>query len=116
MQTLICGKPAEWTPEIWAKWEANKADYLAQNPHATIVERRVNYFTPRPYRNEYDHGSREEGFVFTRTDLTSMFLGDVVMSVINTLPEVPRAEDEEGEAQEEGAAPAEEESGAKSQA
>lgn len=59
MQTSINGKEAEWSPEIRALWNAT-AD---GRPHGKLIS--ANYFTPRPYRNEYDQGSRDEGFTYT---------------------------------------------------
>jgi hypothetical protein len=65
MQTTVNGKETDWTPEIWQKWYtfADMAD--PKLSRGTV--RHANYFTPRPYRNEYDRGSGEEGFVFTLT-------------------------------------------------
>ena len=58
MKTLINGKDAEWTPEIRAEWDAA----MAERPPAVFVC--ANYYTPRPYRNEYDRGWSDRGFVY----------------------------------------------------
>lgn len=59
MRTLINGKPAEWTPKIRSLWESKR------DPEVEGVISDLNYFTPRPWRNEYDRGSPMEGFVYT---------------------------------------------------
>lgn len=62
MMTSINGRPADWTPEIWAKWHTyiDLADpkFVAQPP------KNANYFTPRPYQDEYCRGDKKEGFTF----------------------------------------------------
>jgi hypothetical protein len=70
MITRINGRPAEWTDEIRAKWEAAQPDveraiaaHNTKNQGETVTD--CNYFTTRPYRNEYDRGSGDEGFVYT---------------------------------------------------
>jgi hypothetical protein len=62
MTTQINGKAAPWTPDIWAKWHtfADVADPKLTN--LTVME--ANYFKPRPYVDEYNRGSRDEGFTF----------------------------------------------------
>jgi len=63
MTTTINGQPADWPGDVWAKWYtvANEAD-----PKLTTEDvSTANYFTPRPYVDEYNRGSREEGFVYT---------------------------------------------------
>lgn len=64
MKTMVNGKDAEWTPEIWAKWHtfADDADPKYKDAPVSMS----NYFTPRPYQDEYSRGSREEGFTYTR--------------------------------------------------
>jgi len=62
MTTTINSQPADWPPEVWAKWHtfAEHADpKLTDDP-----VRGANYFTPRPYVDEYNTGSRDEGFVY----------------------------------------------------
>ena len=57
----VNGKPSDWTPEIQAKWDhfvkTSELDFTGLN--------QVNYFTPRPYVDQYNRGSREEGFTYT---------------------------------------------------
>lgn len=57
-RTSINGKPAEWEPWLWIYWE--QCTPIAYP--GTITQ--VNYFTPRPYRHEYDRGSSKEGFTY----------------------------------------------------
>ena len=63
MITSINGKPADWTPEIWQLWHtlAEKADPKAFD--FAKVER-ANYYTPRPYVDQYNRGSEYEGFTY----------------------------------------------------
>ena len=61
MRTSINGLEADWTPDIQAKWEAARDESA---PDAAEVVQ-ANYFTPRPWRNEYDRGSPDEGFTYT---------------------------------------------------
>jgi hypothetical protein len=64
METSINGKAADWTPAIWKRWYtvADEAD----PKWIDVPVFRANYFTPRPAVDEYNRGSREEGFVFIR--------------------------------------------------
>lgn len=63
MECSINGTPATWPPAVWQLWNTH-AD--ACDPKLTVLTvKSANYFTPRPYRNEYDRGSGEEGFVYT---------------------------------------------------
>ncbi len=71
IKTSINGKPAEWTEEIKAKWEAALAN--AKLTEGEVVTN-CNYFTPRPWRNEYDRGSAEEGFTYT-TNYRHVYVG-----------------------------------------
>ena len=61
MHESIRGEPSAWTPEIKAMWDERVVPSLEEGQ----VVNRANYFTPRPWRNEYDRGSAEEGFVYT---------------------------------------------------
>lgn len=62
MQLSICGKQVdEWSSEVIEKWQAVISE--PNMPEGTVTA--CNYFTPRPWRNEYDRGSKEEGFVYT---------------------------------------------------
>lgn len=66
MVTSINGQPAEWSREIWQKWydhvETNKSPRLYDS-HGVVSE--ANYFTPRPYVDQYNQGDLKEGFTFT---------------------------------------------------
>ncbi len=59
MITSIRGKEAQWNREIWDKWY----DIFGDIPEGKVTK--SNYYTPRPYRNKYDSGSKDEGFCFT---------------------------------------------------
>lgn len=61
MKTQINGKSASWSPGIAAFW--NEVIKERIKPGETITE--VNYFSPRPYIDEYNKGSNKEGFVYT---------------------------------------------------
>jgi hypothetical protein len=58
VKTSINGKPAEWSPEVWALWAEMM---VAKEPER--VEK-ANYYTPRPYVDEYNRGSDKKGFVY----------------------------------------------------
>jgi hypothetical protein len=51
-----------WTPEIEDKWEGVLRNH-APLPEGEIITR-VNYYDERPWLNEHDTGSGDEGFVF----------------------------------------------------
>lgn len=53
----INGKPAEWTPAIQAKWDS------FEKPDGIVTH--ANWYTARPYVDEYNTGSTKEGFVYT---------------------------------------------------
>ena len=59
MKTTFNANAASWLPEVQALWDARV------NPDADTVITNANFFTARPWRNEYDRGSTREGFVFT---------------------------------------------------
>ena len=61
MKTSINAMPANWTPEIKAKW-ANKVEPLIADDESIHV---ANYHTPRPYVDEYNRGTDKAGFVYT---------------------------------------------------
>ena len=60
-RTMIRGQLAEWTEDILAKWRERVAPLFKEGETCSDA----NYFTPRPWRNEYDRGSDKEGFVYT---------------------------------------------------
>lgn len=68
LHTSINGQPAEWTQAIWQLWHTyvDVADPKFYEKYGRPT--RGNYFTPRPYRNEYDRGSTTEGFTWTTFD------------------------------------------------
>lgn len=59
--TSINGLPAAWSPEIVAKF--NAALRSIDDPRPVVS---ANYFTPRPWLNHYDTGSKTEGFTYVR--------------------------------------------------
>lgn len=61
MTTLVNGQPAEWTLEIRAKWDAVMLGVEDPTPVSG-----ANYFTPRPYVDQYNRGSRTTGFTYWR--------------------------------------------------
>lgn len=56
MKTTINGEAAAWTPAIWSAWAAGVGVEGAE---------RANWYTARPYVDEYNRGSDKEGFVFS---------------------------------------------------
>lgn len=83
MQTQINGKAAAWTAEIHAKWETAVADWAEADPRKRDPARvtQSNYFTPRPYVDQYNRGSETEGFTFT-VDSGSAYRGPEVWQTI----------------------------------
>lgn len=61
MITQINGKDAPWTPVIQQKWDCCMQDVT--DPRLVW---QANYFTPRPYVDEYNRGSNDEGFTYVR--------------------------------------------------
>ena len=67
-ETSINAKPSVWSGDIWRKWRQvargiNGA--WAKIGKGPAVVTHANYYTPRPYMNEYDRGSKAEGFIYT---------------------------------------------------
>lgn len=60
MRTTINSQEAVWTDYIKGLFVRTIENNLEDGE--TISH--ANYFTPRPYRNEYDTGSNKEGFCF----------------------------------------------------
>lgn len=59
MKTSVRGTPSAWSNEVWLLWEKRVLPLLeAEGSRCSAA----NYFTPRPWRNEYDRGSATEGF------------------------------------------------------
>lgn len=85
--TTINAQPAPWPAEIRAEWEQQWAMLRERNPDAELDRLSVNYFTPRPYRNEYDRGSMTRGFVATVHGLNNRnFPRDVVQMIVERHP------------------------------
>ena len=61
MNTKINGKPDVWTDDILRLWHTHVCPKFA--PGETCSE--ANYFTPRPYVDEWNRGSNKAGFVYT---------------------------------------------------
>jgi len=57
MRKTINAKPAEWSPAITDRWDS------FDKPDGKIVT--ANWYTARPYQDEYSTGSEVEGFCFT---------------------------------------------------
>jgi hypothetical protein len=67
MHTTINGKPDAWGDGIRAKWAELWRDYTETpaGKGALLTDvTHANYYTPRPYQDQYSTGSREEGFVW----------------------------------------------------
>lgn len=62
LRTSINGKPAPWPEAVQAKWIAATKDWPVGD---AVQVTDSNYFTPRPYVDEYNRGSRTEGFTYT---------------------------------------------------
>jgi len=58
--TSIRGRPAPWDDHIRALWAQRVAPKFKDGETCSDA----NYFTPRPWRNEYDPGSETEGFSY----------------------------------------------------
>ena len=78
----------DWTQEIEAKWQAVVENLNRQYPGIDIDWGSVSYFTPRPWRNEYDRGSVEEGFTYVARGPRDS-ARDVWQSAISRLPHPP---------------------------
>jgi hypothetical protein len=58
MNTSVNGKDAVWPEQVQKLW-----DTLTDFPKGKLVT--ANWFTARPWIDEYNRGSEHEGFVFT---------------------------------------------------
>jgi hypothetical protein len=65
MRTTINGAEADWNEAIWQLWHTHVdlADPKHSDAGARITD--ANYFTPRPYVDEYNRGDTKEGFTVT---------------------------------------------------
>lgn len=61
-QTLINGKPAIWNDDVRKLWALVVAARFEGETRDVI---NANYFTPRPYVDEYNRGSEKSGFTYT---------------------------------------------------
>ena len=61
LKTTVNGKESPWTVAIQAEWVKRVLPSLQNHHHVTAA----NYYTPRPYRDEYDRGSVAYGFTYT---------------------------------------------------
>ena len=61
MRTAIRGKDAEWNDEIRQEWATRVAPLFKDDETCSYA----NYFTPRPYVDEYNQGSDRYGFTYT---------------------------------------------------
>lgn len=61
MKTLVNAKPREWAAQTQSLWDEHVAPLFEEGEWC----RRANYYTPRPWMDEYNRGSDWEGFVYT---------------------------------------------------
>lgn len=57
MKTSVNGEPAEWPPAVIERWE------LLTKAEGKITS--ANWYTARPWQDQYSTGSTTEGFVYT---------------------------------------------------
>lgn len=57
---MINGVEAEWTVEIQNLWNEYKSEDMTDDAVSL-----ANYFTPRPYKDEYNRGDNKRGFTYT---------------------------------------------------
>lgn len=80
MRTLINGKPAAWPQHVKDKWTAALAGRKPRHPDERVTD--ANYFTPRPHKDAYNRGSREEGFTYTVHNPRNIISGRSVWQTI----------------------------------
>lgn len=78
--TSINGVKAEWDDTIKEKWKKIVKDLEEAKITGKIT--RSNYYTPRPYVDQYNSGSEEEGFCYVMSG--EHFHNHVYMAVIST--------------------------------
>jgi hypothetical protein len=54
------GVEVVWTPEILALWDKRVAPRFKEGERCSTA----NYFTPRPYVDQYNRGSNRAGFTY----------------------------------------------------
>ena len=60
-RTMVNGKDAPWTPAIYAEFEARVGPLMEDGERML----NANYYTPRPYVDQYNRGSDRYGFTYT---------------------------------------------------
>lgn len=81
LRTQINGEDAEWPPAVRELFERK----MAEREPANITL--AGYFTPRPWRNEYDRGSKHEGFTYVidgRHVCIIQWLGEAAHGILGT--------------------------------
>jgi hypothetical protein len=63
VRTAINGKDRAWPEEIQQLWHTRVEN--ADPKWLNVKIEYANYFTPRPYVDEYNRGSRQAGFTYT---------------------------------------------------
>jgi len=61
-QTMVNGKPAAWNDEVRELWALVVAAHFEGETRPVVS---ANYFTPRPYVDQYNMGSDKSGFTYT---------------------------------------------------
>jgi hypothetical protein len=62
MKTTINAQPADWPVNVWDLWQARVVPRLDPEKPAPHT---ANYFTARPYVDQYNRGSDKAGFCYT---------------------------------------------------
>lgn len=78
MRTQLNGKDADWPDWVREKWDAFLTSAIPALDATTVTS--SNYFQPRPAVDEYNRGSREEGFTFVVS--TGRYTGPSVRQTI----------------------------------
>ena len=65
LRTSINGEFCRWPIEVWRLWytHVDQADPKLYDTHGIATD--ANYWTPRPYVDQYNRGDVREGFTFT---------------------------------------------------
>lgn len=56
----VNGEDKDWSFDAWDLWNEHVSPGFKQGEWCSTA----NYYTPKPWRNEYDRGSDKEGFTF----------------------------------------------------
>jgi len=73
MITSINGVKKNWNSEIKELWEFWALPKINKKEEVKIIS--ANYFTPRPYLDQYNLSTDKEGFVFTVKTITGYSVG-----------------------------------------